>query len=213
MLLSVAGLFASGGSERRTSEIMNLDRLYHLIRSVAGLIGVAIVCSLDLSGNRANAQEIMKTCAGASVQSISLSAEPEREILLDSTPEKPTIKIIPAPQPTMPGGSAGKAVTIIALGPVLGAMDSSKVETDLACTAKGFVLTATITRNADYDGSVLANIIWRPKIEIAIFPRRPEVIVETKWRMRLTTGAELGHARTPPYPEQKFPISVVAIVR
>lgn len=174
---------------------------------------MAIVCSLGLSGTHANAQEIMKTCASAAVQSISLSAESEREIFLDAMPEKPVIKIAPAPSSSTMPGAAGKAVTVIALGPVLGSMDSPKVETDLVCTAKGVALTATTTRSADYHGAVAKNVLWRPKIEIVVIPRQTEVIFETTWRMRLTTGVEVDHARTPPYPEQKFPISVVAIVR
>lgn len=173
---------------------------------------MAIVCSLGLSGTHANAQAIMKTCAAASVQSISLSAEPERDVLLDSTPEKPTLKIISAPQPTTLG-SAAKAVRIIALGPVLGSMDSSKVETDIECTAKGVVFTSTITRSADYHGAVLANINWHPKIEITVVLRQPVVIFETIWRMRLTTGTELDHAQTPSYPDQKYPITVTTTIR
>lgn len=192
---------------------MNLDRLYHSIRSVAGFTGVAIVCSLCLPGTRANAQEIMKACAGMEVRSIDISAEPDRKVLLDATPEKPAIQIVPAPPSSTTPGASEKVVTVIALGPVLGSMDSPKVETCLACTAKGVVLTATITRSADYHGAVLANIIWRPKIEIAVALRQPEIILATTWRMRLTTGAELAHAQTPPYPDQKYPITVTATVR
>lgn len=192
---------------------MNLGRLYHLIRSVTGLTGVAIVCSLGLSGTLANAQEIVKTCAGAEVRLINISAETEREILLDATPEKPAIEIVPAPPSSTTPGAAGKVVTVIALGPALGSMDSRTVETDLACTAKGVVLTATITRSADYHGAAAKNVRWRPKIEIVVIPRQPEVIFEATWRMRLTTGAELDHAQTPPYPDQKYPITVTTTVR
>lgn len=126
---------------------------------------------------------------------IDISAEPEREVLLDATPEKPAIEIVPAPPSSTTPGAAKKTVTVIALGPVLGSMDSPKVETSLACTAKGIVLTATITRSADYHGAVLKNVLWRPKIEIVVVFRQPEIIFATTWRMRLTTGAEVDHAQ------------------
>ncbi len=189
---------------------MNLDRLYHLIRSVAGLTVVSIVCSLGLSVTYANAQEIMKTCAGMEARLINISAEFVKKVLLDTRPE---IAIIPTPPSSTTPGAAGKAVTVIALGPVLGSMDSPTVETDLACTAKGVVLTATITRSADYHGAAAKNVLWRPKIEIAVVLRQPEGIFEATWRMRLTTGAEMDHARTPSYPDQKYPITVTTTVR
>jgi hypothetical protein len=34
-------------------------------------------------------------------------------------------------------------------------------------------------------------------------------VLRTVWRMRLSTGAELHHAETPPYADQPFPVSVI----
>lgn len=196
-----------------SNERMNFDIQQHLIRSVSVRTWAAIICSLMLSGTIVSAQEIMKTCGGVEVRSINISAETEREVLLEAAPEKPAIEIAPAPPSSPMSDTVGKAVTIIALGPVLGSMDLRTVETDLACTAKGFALTATITRSADFHGGVLKNVIWRPKIEIAVVLRQPEVIFEATWRMRLTTGAEAEHTQTPPYPEQKYPATVTKTVR
>jgi len=145
------------------------------------------------------AKNSINACAGVEVISIGVSTDVSRGgALLDASP---TITV-------GPGGGGGKAITIIAAGPVLGSMDSAKVKTDLVCTAKGLALTATITRSADYEGAVLANVHWRPRVTIAVVLRQAEVILQTTWRMRLTTGNELDHARTPPYADQKYPITV-----
>ncbi|MHB1678019.1 MAG: hypothetical protein ACYCSS_10865 [Sulfuriferula sp.] len=181
-----------------------------MMKTVSILIKVFIVCSLWLSGTSASAQETMKTCTGAQVRLINVSGVYNKKNLLDAKPEIIVVRALTSS--TMPGAT-GKAVSIIALGPVLGSMDSPAIKTALACTAKGFTLTATITRTADYDGAVLANIIWRPKIEITVVLLQPEVIFETIWKMRLTTGAEVYLAQTPTYPEQNYPISVTTAVR
>lgn len=190
---------------------VNIDHQYHRIRGTPVLIGLVVVCSLGPAGTLANAQEIPKTCAAVEVRSINISEEPEREVLLEATPEKPAIRIVP-PSSATPGTS-DKVVTIIATGPVLGSMDSRKLETNFTCTTNGAKLTATITRSADYHGAVQKNVLWRPKLQIVIIPRRPEVIFKTIWKMRLTTGVELNHTRMPPYPEQNYPITVTTIVR
>jgi len=176
--------------------------------------GVAIVCLLGLLLSLPHAQEMNKTntCAEVEVQSVKVSPELEIGILHDPTPAK--IETIPAEALETTPSASGKAVTVIALGPVLGSMDSPGIKTDLACTAKGVVLTATITRSANYHGAVRQNQNWRPRIEMALALRQAEVTFEVIWRMRLTTGAELDHAQTPPsYPDQQYPITVTAMVR
>jgi len=194
---------------------MNLNRRDHMGMGVSILTGVIIVCFLSLLLIRphAHAQEISKSNTGAEakVRSIKVSLELERDVLLDTTPER--IEIAPPQASETTPGAAGKAVTVIALGPVLGSMDSPDVKTDVACTRKGIRLTATVTRSADYHGGVRQNVLWRPKIEVVVVLRQPEVSFEAIWRMRLTTGAELDHAQTPPYPDRKYPITVTAMVR
>jgi len=104
-------------------------------------------------------------------------------------------------------------MAVIAHGPVLGSMDSQKVETDLLCTAKGLLLTATITRSADYNGSALKNAAWRPQINITIVLHQAEPIFQATWKMRLTTGAEVSRAETPLYADQRYPITVTKTIR
>src|SRR5437879_7547337 len=118
---------------------MKLDRRYHMIIGLSVFTGAITVCFLGLLLTLPHAQEISKTktCAGGEVRSIKVSPELERGVLLDTTPAK--IETIPAEASETTPSTAGKAATVIALGPVLGSMDSHKVETDLACTTKGVV--------------------------------------------------------------------------
>jgi hypothetical protein len=145
-------------------------------------------------------------CVGAEVRSIKGLPELVIGVLHDPTPAK--IEAIPVEASETTPSASGKAVTVIALGPVLGSMDSPEIKTDLACTAKGLVLTAIITRSANYNGGVRQNQNWRPRIEMALYLRQPEVLFKAIWKMRLTTGVELDHAQTPPsYPDQQYPIT------
>jgi len=104
-------------------------------------------------------------------------------------------------------------IVVVALGPVLGSMDSHQVETDLKCTEKGLALTVMLTRSADYDGAHLKNVLWRPKIQLTMVLHQPEATLETMWNMRLTTGAQVHHAQFPPYSDQIFPIILSKTLR
>jgi hypothetical protein len=154
-------------------------------------IRAAPAAALLLGCLLANAQETTRSCAAAEVRSIRVTAESGK---FGAPPE--TIDI------------ARTEDTLVARGPVLGSMDSRQVETDLACTPNGVLLTATITRSADYNGSAAKNVLWRPRIEIAIVLRQTGIVFQTKWRMRSSTGAELSHAQTPPYPDRQYPLVV-----
>ena len=165
-------------------------------------IATAIVCSLGLLAPLVKAQEVLKTCAGVEVRTIHVSIE------LDEGDS-----FLPDPSPKITEES-GKIRTLTAVGPPLGSMDSPELETALACSKKGFVLTATITRSANFKGSVLQNVVWRPKIEIEVVPRQVEVIVEATWKRRVTTGKYMNQAETAaaPYPDQKYPITMTKIL-
>jgi hypothetical protein len=168
-------------------------------------------CSVCLSVRSANAQHVVRTCPTVEIRTLSVSFQLERPIPPGAPPG--TGEIAPASVSTKTSGTDESLVTVIALGPILGAMDSREVKTDLACTPKGIVLTARISRSADFKGAVAANVSWRPEIEIGIVLRRPEVIIQTTWRMTLTTGEELDRATTPPYPENKYPVTVTKPIR
>lgn len=150
------------------------------------------------------AQVPLQSCAGVEVRSISVAYEPAQETPLDGGPEVPA-------QPARP--AAAGDTTIVARGPVLGSMDSPEVSTLVSCTSTGFSLTAAISRSADYKGSALQNQLWRPRISMAISFRNPEIAFQMVWKMRLTTGAEVDRARTPPYSELKYPIILESKLR
>ena len=194
---------ASGALDRAASA----PRLGDMLRSSA----LAIACWLCLSATGVSAGAPIKTCFGLEVRSIGVSAESERQVLLETAREGP--ELVPTLIAVHMPGAAENAATIIAVGPVLGSMDSREVKTDLACTPEGVAVTATITRSADFHGSVLKNVIWRPRIEVAIIRRQPEVIFRGTWKMRLTTGTELYHAQTPPYSDQRYPLTLTKSIQ
>lgn len=162
-------------------------------------LGAAAVSFISLLALSANAQESVQSCPGVEVRSIHQSGRRLQNLPLDTKQE--TIEIAVSRPET-------KDITIVARGPVLGSMDSENVSTGLACTKDGFVLTATITRSANYHGAVRQNVLWSPEITIVIVPRQPAVVLQTIWKMRLSNGKELERARTPPYPKQEYPIIV-----
>ncbi|MGI8992531.1 MAG: hypothetical protein ACR2I2_23490 [Bryobacteraceae bacterium] len=176
-----------------------------------GAIGLAVIGVAVLLASPANAQSIVKTCVGMEVRSIGVSVEPQADGRLDVVPE--TIELLAEETSATPSRGGGKPVTIVAHGPILGSMDSPEVKTALACTPNGFRLTAMITRSAGFHGAALQNVNWRPKITIAFAGRQPEIVFQAVWRMRLSTGIELDHAQTPPYPNEKYPIIIAKTVQ
>lgn len=168
--------------------------------------GAVMVSAPDMTPSLAGdgtAKNNMKTCDSVEVRLTGVTTEFYKQgVSFDDPP-----KINVAPRVT------GLPVTVTALGPVLGSMDSKSVKTELACTPKGVVLTATLTRSADYHAASAKNVLWRPRIEAEIVPRGPEVTLEVTWRIRLTTGEELDHAQTPPYPDTKYPLTVTETIR
>src|ERR1700682_6140220 len=132
---------------------------------------VAIVLPLGLFANLSNAQESIKTCVALDVRAIEVLAESGGQSPFQSKSESVFLPPGPVPAIDIVPAQRGKEnttsdVMMIVRGPVLGSMDSQKVETNLLCTAKGVLLTATITRSADYNGAVLKNAPWRPQVDI-----------------------------------------------
>jgi hypothetical protein len=165
---------------------------------------VAIAFSLGLLTTPVKAQEVIKRCAGVEVHSIHVSYELARNTPLNE--KSKTIEISPPV-------AGSKDVTIVARGPILGSMDSTTIKTEFSCTGTGFILAATISRSEYYNGVVAQNQIWLPKISMVVTPRAPEVVFEAVWKMGLTNGKEVDRARTPPYPDQKYPIAVTKTLR
>lgn len=169
-----------------------------------------IVCGLFLVGANENVGKSVK-CPGVAVDSVEVLVQQEREVLLETKEDGSNIK--PALLLVSSQNMQENAVTVVAVGPILGSMDSRIVTTDLTCTSKGVMLTATIERSADYHGGVHKNVLWRPRLEAAVVRRIPEVIFQVTWKMRLATGVELDHAQTPPYPDQRYPLTLTKTIR
>jgi hypothetical protein len=155
--------------------------------------------------------EVMKTCAGIEIRSIRTAAERETSQPINSAPKE--IEAVVILDSSSLATASGKVFDVSVLGPVLGSMDSPDVKTDVTCTAKGFGLTATIARSASYFGAASQNVNWRPRIRITLMLSQPEAEFQATWRMRLTTGVEVDHAQSPPYPNQTYPITITKTIR
>lgn len=105
---------------------------------------------------------------------------------------------------SLSGGEMTTQVTVF--GPPLGSMDSPSIQTEVGCWPSGVVLTATITRSAAFNGAVLQNALWQPRIRLLMRLRQRHVPFRTVWRMRSTEGVELTFAQTPPFQGRRFPI-------
>jgi hypothetical protein len=166
-------------------------------------IGLVFACFLTLAAPSADAQQLIKRCAGVEVRSMKVSLKLVQDMPLDAQQE--TIE-------TSDEGTERQDITVVARGPVLGSMDSEKLNTDLACSNDGLVLTATITRSANYHGALRQNQNWFPKITIVVVPLQSEIVFQTIWNMRLTNGRIVDRGRTLPYLEKKYPITLTKIL-
>jgi len=166
-------------------------------------MSVAIAFSVGLLTAPVNAQEVIKRCAGVGVRSIDISYELVQNIPIGAKQETIETGLLAADT---------KAIMVVVRGPVLGSMDSSNLSTDLACTRDGFALTAAITRSANYHGAVRQNVLWRPVITLRVGLDSPKVVFESIWKMELSNGKKVDRARTPPYPEQEYPITLTKTV-
>ena len=160
--------------------------------------------SFCLTGFAGPLQQKMKRCDSGEVRSIKV----ENELIhtAGTGDAEPGIQV-------QPRANASASIKVTALGPILGSMDSRVVKTDLRCSDNGIVLKATITRSEHFNGAVLQNQHWRPRIVLTIKPKQQDVTLETIWSMRLTNGKVIDHAQTPPYAERPYPIVVTKGLR
>jgi hypothetical protein len=176
-----------------------------LLREVV-LGPIAIAFFLGPLAPTANAQEESEVCSRASVRSIGLSYDDlDQKTLLDKVAE-----II---EPSESRVSRNTYIEIAARGPILDFMDSQQLKIRLICTATGFTITGIISRSEYYTGSIPRSQHWQPRIKMVVMLRASEVVVHVRWEMRLTNGKEVNRARTPPYPERHYPITVTKILR
>lgn len=144
------------------------------------------------------------TCPALDVRSLSTTVQP-----WSALPDKPTPEILVSPPSGKEQTANGAKQDVVASGPILGSMDFSKVDTNLACTSDGVAIEAFVTRSDQYFGDVRKNAPWRPRIVIRLWLKRAAATLKVVWKMRLTNGALVTHATTPGYQEQDFPIILV----
>lgn len=111
--------------------------------------------------------------------------------------------------PRMPGDSQ----MVVAIGPLLGSMDSPDVKTNVACSADGDVtISAMISRSHNFTGSVTRSISWRPKLTFAVSPIKPSTRVSVVWTMSLDSGSPVHITVTPPFDLQVYPITASTLI-
>jgi hypothetical protein len=165
-------------------------------------MGLVFACFLFLLAPPSSAQEIIKTCAGVEERAINVATETGRDWPLGTMAELQVV-----PQASTTPNVKGKTLAVIAYGPILGLVGNSlEVKTDLMCTSRGVTLGVYIMHLGD-GADAAKNVLWRSKISLNLVLRQ-DVVFQTIWRMRRPNGKEIDHARTPPYPEQKYPITV-----
>ncbi len=162
------------------------------------LVVLAALCAEPSSAPPVSAsdKEALAVCGSVEVRSLAVATElagTSRAIKPEAIQESP-----------LSGGEKMTQVTV--LGPLLGSMDSPALKTQVACSQSGFVLTVTITRSAAFNGSVLQNVLWQPRIRLLVRLRQRHVPFYAVWRMRSTDGVELTFAQTPPLRGRRFPI-------
>lgn len=195
--------------ESAKAKLAGLGRLPSLGSTFFWRILALIVWSLIAFPSKSSARRVPAKAPATlcpEVQSIQVSRELEGDVLRDRAPETAEVSVISG------GTSAQAAVTVMAVGPVLGSMDAPDVATTTACDATGVVITATTIRSSEYAGGVQKNVLWRPRLEIVLTPRPSGTALTTTWKMSLTTGAEVRHARMPPYPEVNYPVTVTKVI-
>jgi hypothetical protein len=144
---------------------------------------------------------LYKECPIADVQSLITTIESAPNI-----PPNPAAEIRTVPSAASAPSASPDGLQIVAVGPVLGAMDSLTVHTDVRCSTTGIGLRVVLTRSAQFYGDVTKNAPWRPLVVMTLQLKRPVAALEVVWKMRLTTGTRVTRATTPGYREQHYPI-------
>ena len=174
-----------------------------------GAATLVVILGLTAAAD-ADEQQLPIRCAAAEVQSVSVSTNDDGDLYnlvylnrrsqhadhilaeLDDIDKLyyslPTTLIEAAiPMEFKPERGEKFPVRMVALGPVADVDYSRSVQTDVSCTARGFLVTATLTFGIM--PFVLRHWRWRPQITIVAVPLRSGVTADVKWQVRL--GKEL----------------------
>ncbi len=171
--------------------------------TLAGIAGAVAMCALGLQGGREQPQgERSIKCASLKLRDVTMKKLTGEEV----APEKPVEVVYPtAPQRANDHKLA--EISLAAIGPVLGNMDSDVLMLHPACEARGLVLTSTITRSADYYGGVQKFAPWRPELDMQIVQAERGAVVTVVWKMRLISGIEVQRGDLPTGLGYDFPIT------
>lgn len=166
------------------------------------------ICTLLVSVNiivsdAASARELVKACPAANVRSLATSAVVGKDAVARN--DEPTIEVSPILTGKQKHLKWNVAI-VTAYGPILGSMDSPKFDHAVSCAADGINIEINITRSENYQGAVLQNVNWVPKVVTRIESKLPEMVFHVRWKMTLSNGVVVGHSRTPPFPERKYPV-------
>ena len=130
------------------------------------------------AGAYADEQGAGKKCPTVEVKSIEAHQGPIYSSPSAINTTSPTMETAPdAPEQTR--GAAEKPVRIVALRRLVDMKFSRDVKTEVSCTAKGFMVTATLLFMDPYPRH---NPDWRPEIKIVAVPLRRGVRVDVNGR-------------------------------
>jgi hypothetical protein len=96
-------------------------------------------------------------------------------------------------------------MTALALGPVLGTMDSTDLEFQYACTPNSLEIVVTIRRSSEQSDSLKFGV-WRPKIALKLADPKSGRFLYVTWKMQTPDGHQIVHGDLPTGLRQTYPI-------
>jgi hypothetical protein len=159
------------------------------------LLGIVLIGGLAVSES-IYGQPSKQVCLTAEIASIETTSMPAGVRRIGKTEN---IKI---------QNQTNNTALVLVQGPILGSMDSSNIKTEVSCLPDGIGLTATITRSDNFNGAVLQNVTWLPRISLSLRLLQPSIVLYTTWRIQTSSGKEVTLAQTPPFRARRFPVRV-----
>jgi hypothetical protein len=172
--------------------------LWLLALMALGLPSLVLLFFATARGNASDARRPGKTCNWGEIKSISV----QRMVFSHLSPGL-GIYAQPTRKELGPSVSLERSLELLVVGPVLSLLDSEDIQTEVSCTKRGFVVTASITH---IDGAALKNPPWLPGLKILGIKKRPALTAQVRWRMHLDDGTQLDHV--PGDPSTRLPLLV-----
>lgn len=110
--------------------------------------------------------------------------------------------------PASPAHDGWNTAELSITGPELGAMDQMAPQASLTCLQgqPGISIVLTIIRSANYQGAVLKNTIWRPKLLLHLSAKRTALLLRLAWQIRLSNDVPLRAAAVPGGSAMAYPL-------